>query len=169
MLFPCNGTLVGTCLASKCKTFGYPLDRNGTPNAEQQDAKRPTNLHRKLSFEAKANFFFAYHIYIQTVTQKPEIRRYLRPLDLNFETIDLWKTFCKYYSNKIRLSVNVSHTLQNRNINTGRLSFFETKKTLPAGIFLLFFDYFCIVITLSGKSEIRHIKNHSNTLWIIKK
>ena len=101
--------------------------------------------------------------------QKPEIRRYLRPLDLNFEAIDLWKTFCKYYSNKIRLSVNVSHTLQNRNINTGRLSFFETKKTLPAGIFLLFFDYFCIVITLSGKSEIRHIKNHSNTLCIIKK
>ena len=144
MLFPCNGTLVGACLASKCKTFGYPLDRNGTPNAEQRDAKRPTNLHRKLSFEAKANFFFAYHIYIQTVTQKSEIRRYLRPLDLNFEAIDLWKTFCKYYSNKIRLSVNVSHTLQNRNINTGRLSFFETKKLcLPVS-----FSYFLTIFAL---------------------
>lgn len=144
MLFPCNGTLAGTCLASKCKTFGYPLDRNGTPNAEQRDAKRPTNLHRKLSFEAKANFFFAYHIYIQTVTQKSEIRRYLRPLDLNFEAIDLWKTFCKYYSNKIRLSVNVSHTLQNRNINTGRLSFFETKKLcLPVS-----FSYFLTIFAL---------------------
>ncbi len=144
MLFPCNGTLVGTCLASKCKTFGYPLDRNGTPNAEQRDAKRPRNLHRKLSFEAKANFFFAYHIYIQTVTQKSEIRRYLRPLDLNFEAIDLWKTFCKYYSNKIRLSVNVSHTLQNRNINTGRLSFFETKKLcLPVS-----FSYFLTIFAL---------------------
>ncbi len=138
MLFPCNGTLVVTCLASKCKTFGYPLDRNGYPNAEQRDAKRPTNLHRKLSFEAKANFFFAYHIYIQTVTQKPKIRRYLRPLDLNFETIDLWKTFCKYYSNKITLSVNVFHTLQNRNINTSRLKSFETKKlSLPVS-----FSYF---------------------------
>ncbi len=94
----CNGIPVGTHLAAYCDAFSGPLERNGPPNTRQPDTNQPDPTRKNGRFCNRDEELSTYTPDTQQIAPNSKIRRYFRPRDLYFKTIEYSGCFCNNYS-----------------------------------------------------------------------